>query len=53
MPLIEVAKIHNGVKILDTRSEQEFNVSHIPDAHWVGFKEFNTDKVKTFHLKIP
>ena len=33
------------VAILDTRSYQEFKVSHLPGARWVGFDEFNLNKI--------
>lgn len=35
----------NDVIILDTRSREEYMVSHIPHAIWVGYEEFSLDKV--------
>ena len=31
--------------ILDTRSEEEYNVSRIPGSFWVGYDSFSIDKV--------
>ncbi len=33
--------------ILDTRKQEEYNVSHLKDAIWVGYKAFNEDTVIT------
>lgn len=32
--------------ILDTRGYDEFKVSHIPNARWVGYNRFSIEKVK-------
>lgn len=37
-----------NILILDTRSKPEFEVSHIPNALWVGFEEFERSKIIHF-----
>jgi rhodanese-related sulfurtransferase len=32
--------------LLDTRSKEEYEVSHLKDAQWIGYKEFEELKVK-------
>jgi rhodanese-related sulfurtransferase len=32
--------------LLDTRSKKEFNISHIKNAQWVGYEEFNINKMR-------
>lgn len=32
--------------ILDTRSREEYNVSHIYGAKWVGYEEFKLDQIR-------
>jgi rhodanese-related sulfurtransferase len=36
----------NNVILLDTRAKKEFDVSHLKNAIWVGYEEFNLDKMK-------
>ncbi len=36
------------VLILDTRSLEEYSVSHIQGAQWVGYDEFNIDKIDDY-----
>ena len=36
--------------LLDTRKKEEFDVSHLKNAIWVGYKDFNK---KTVASKIP
>ncbi|MFD2572337.1 rhodanese-like domain-containing protein [Spirosoma soli] len=48
VPLVSVAelkKIPNAV-LLDTRSKQEFDVSHLPNARWVGYDDFDLKRVQ-------
>lgn len=35
---------------LDTREPEEFEVSHLPDAHFIGYKDFNA---KEFKINFP
>ena len=46
-PTILISDIHklNHPVFLDTRSIDEFNVSHIQGARWVGFEDFSPEKV--------
>ena len=32
--------------LLDTRERKEFDISHIPEAIWVGYDDFTTERVK-------
>lgn len=34
-----------GFLLLDTRKEVEYQVSHLPNALWVGYADFNLEKV--------
>jgi len=36
---------HNTIIILDAREFKEFHVSHIPGAHFVGYKKFSISSV--------
>ncbi|AKP50995.1 rhodanese-like domain-containing protein [Cyclobacterium amurskyense] len=36
----------NGAILLDTREKNEFNVSHLKGAQWVGFETFDISSVK-------
>jgi rhodanese-related sulfurtransferase len=36
----------NNIIILDTREKNEFDVSHIPSAIWVGYTSFDISKLK-------
>lgn len=35
----------DSVLLLDTRSRQEFEVSHLPDAVWVGYEDFSFESL--------
>lgn len=39
-------KIKNTVLLLDAREIAEYNVSHLSNAKYVGYKHFNTDSLK-------
>jgi rhodanese-related sulfurtransferase len=36
----------NNIILLDTRAKREFEVSHIQNAKWIGYDEFNLDRMK-------
>ncbi|MEO9892084.1 rhodanese-like domain-containing protein [Aurantibacter sp.] len=36
----------NNIILLDTREKVEFNVSHLENAIWVGYKNFEIDSIK-------
>ncbi len=42
---VEQLAVAPGVLLLDTRKREEFLVSHLQNAVWVGFKEFNIDSL--------
>lgn len=35
-----------SVIFLDARKKEEFNVSHIPNAVWIGYEEFHSKRLK-------
>jgi len=37
----------NAIVLLDTRAYEEYQVSHIKDARWVGFDDFDLEKVES------
>ncbi|MGB5378886.1 rhodanese-like domain-containing protein [Muriicola sp.] len=43
MPLASVTElaVNPSYYRLDARSPEEFNISHLPDAHYIGYKDFN------------
>ena len=49
VPYITIDELAKEKKllILDTREKEEYEVSRIPGAIWVGFKEFNLDQLKS------
>jgi rhodanese-related sulfurtransferase len=52
VPYITVEELKNGsdVILLDTRKKEEFAVSHLKNAQWAGFKDFDIQKIRQ---KIP
>lgn len=55
VPLISCAAASKmqSAHFLDTRACEEFNVSHIARARWVGYEEFSLDKVKDLDKDAP
>lgn len=55
IPYINVddLRIQNNTIILDTRKKEEFTVSHLKDAIWVGFNEFNIDALNIKDKNAP
>lgn len=45
--------VEKKVVILDARKKEEFEVSHMPDAIWVGFKDFDIERVRGIDPKTP
>lgn len=43
---IQEAARKKDVVYIDTRSKEEYNVSHIKDAIWTGYDEFDKSKLK-------
>lgn len=48
VPLVTVAELKKmpNVVLLDTRSKAEYEVSHLPNAHWVGYDDFDVKRVR-------
>lgn len=42
---LQQLKDQKSVVILDAREEEEYRVSHLPNAQWVGYKNFDISKV--------
>jgi rhodanese-related sulfurtransferase len=40
-------------QILDARASREFEVSHIPGATWVGYKDFGLDRLSGIDTQAP
>ena len=36
---------HDTILFLDAREMEEYQVSHVPDARWVGYDDFSLDRV--------
>lgn len=51
-PHLKVNKLvemqQDTILILDTRSLEEYQVSHLKNAQWVGYEEFTLDKIDNF-----
>ncbi|GAA4468316.1 hypothetical protein GCM10023189_53430 [Nibrella saemangeumensis] len=47
VPLITVEELRqkSGVILLDTRSRNEYMVSHLPGARWVGYDDFDLQRL--------
>ncbi|MBC8154019.1 MAG: rhodanese-like domain-containing protein [Bacteroidetes bacterium] len=56
VPLMTVAEVRQqpDLILLDTREKKEFDVSHLPNARWVGYDDFDLKRVadlpKTAHI---
>ncbi len=44
--LVNPEAIPEGAILLDTREKEEYDVSHIPNAVFSGYKDFNSDVLK-------
>ena len=42
---VDELKVNDSVVLLDTRTWQEYSVSHLKGAHWVGHRAFDLDSV--------
>mgnify|MGYP001806198400 FL=1 len=49
----ELKKEQSQVVLLDTRTKREFEVSHLPEARWVGYEEFDLKKVENLPKNTP
>ena len=46
-------KINNAVLFLDARETEEFNVSHLKNAKWVGYKNFTINTIQNINKSKP
>lgn len=55
VPLVSVAQLKTapGPVLLDARAPQEFAVSHLPGARWVGYEEFQLARVQDLPKATP
>lgn len=53
VPSIETHRMPPTAVLLDTRSREEFQVSHLPHARWVGFEEFELTEVAQLPKDTP
>ncbi len=49
----ELKKEQNSVVLLDTRAKKEYDVSHLPQARWVGYEEFDLKRVENLPKSTP
>ena len=47
VPYVQPTDLHKDSTaiLLDTRKKEEFNVSALPGAHWVGYSSFELEEV--------
>jgi rhodanese-related sulfurtransferase len=56
IPVAEAARLHAGhqqVLFLDTREQEEYQVSHIKNAVWVGYRDFSLQRVAGIPKQTP
>ncbi|MGJ8644675.1 MAG: rhodanese-like domain-containing protein [Luteolibacter sp.] len=59
IPLIKTAELATTIKadkntvLLDTRQPEEFQTSHLPGAHWIGFKKFKITNLPEIQKDAP
>ena len=46
VPLVKPDSVSENAVFLDTRESEEYEVSHIPEAIFTGYEDFNTDALK-------
>src|SRR5919202_3442638 len=48
VPLVSVSELKKmqNVVLLDTRAKAEYDVSHLPNAHWVGYDDFDIGRMQ-------
>ena len=44
----EAVRENKELVILDTRKKVEYEVSHLPKAHWVGYRKFDLNQFQEF-----
>ncbi|MBK9270755.1 MAG: rhodanese-like domain-containing protein [Saprospiraceae bacterium] len=56
VPLIGVDELYHQIgkyQLLDTREYGEYKISHLKNAKWVGYNDFDVQRVKHLDKKIP
>lgn len=56
VPTVSCKTLHEqpkDVTLLDTRPKNEFNVSHLPNARWVGYNDFDLSRVADLPKNSP
>lgn len=59
VPLIQTQELHLALQedkslvLLDTRSPEEYAVSHLPHARFVDYESFSVDKLKNLTAETP
>lgn len=54
VPEVSIDQLASGLfRVLDARSYQEFEVSHIQDATWVGYEEFDVTRLAGIEKQDP
>lgn len=51
--LVKVDSLPAGAVLIDAREKEEFTVSHIPNAIFSGYKDFNTEALKDLSKSDP
>ncbi len=46
VPLLKSEELKGEYVILDTREKEEYDISHLPQAVWVGYDHFQQEKLK-------
>jgi rhodanese-related sulfurtransferase len=49
----ELKKEQKNVVLLDTRAKREYEVSHLPEARWVGYDEFDLKTIADLAKDAP
>lgn len=54
-PVVKPSQITDlgNYQVLDAREKNEFEVSHLPGANWVGFESFSLEEVKSLDKNKP
>ncbi len=56
IPLLGVETLYKNLanyQILDAREWEEYKVSHIPGARYIGYKEFDQERLKALNKDLP
>ena len=53
MTIQELIQVKEEVILLDAREKEEFEISHIPGAIWVGYDDFSIERLKGIDKNKP